>query len=309
MALNSLPLDVERTAIAIAYKNPNYIFREVLPEFPVGKESFTYTRYSRQDAFTVPDTTIGRTGQLNEVEFHGELVDAHVVDQGLTAFVTSRERSDAPPGSDPIGRKTQRATELIELAREKRAADLVFGPDTYPAGNKEVLSGADQFSDPSSDPVAKINGILDAMLVRPNIAVMGPSVLARLKTHPKIIQAIYPGAAGGLITTEQIAALFELDAVIVGRGWINSAPKKKGGQIATTRLWGNHLALIYRSPNFTSGDDMTFGGTAYYGQRVVRTGENTRRGLRGVTEIVVGETLREVILAPDLGYLIQDAVA
>ncbi|MDR0966662.1 MAG: hypothetical protein LBM75_09230 [Myxococcales bacterium] len=309
MALSPQPIDVERTAIAIAYKNPKYIFREVLPEFKVGKRSFKWTEHSKQDSFTVPNTTVGRRGEINEVEFRGTRKDSSVVDQALTHVVPQDDIDNAAEGVDEVGNRTLETTKLLELARERRVADLVFNPDTYPAGNKTTLSGTSQWNDPASNPVAAISEALDGMFVRANIIVMGQRVLSKLKVNSKIIQAIYPGAAGGLITTQQLADLFEVEQIIVGRGWVNAGPKTKSGQFTPTRLWGNHCALLYRADDITSGDDITFGATATFGNRIVKTWQPENRGLREPTNIKVGESLRELIMCPDLGYFFQNAVA
>jgi hypothetical protein len=102
---------------------------------------------------------------------------------------------------------------------------------------------------------------------------------------------------------------FELDRVLVGEQRLNTAAY---GQTATlARVWGNHCLLAYLSP-LAQADGMspTFGLTAEYmtrsaGTREVPPGE---MGIRGGTRLWVGESLKELIIAPLAAYLIEDAV-
>ncbi|MCL5459899.1 hypothetical protein M3M33_14780, partial [Loigolactobacillus coryniformis] len=78
----------------------------------------------------------------------------------------------------------------------------------------------------------------DAMLMRPNVVVMGRRVFSRLRVHPRITAALAPsgvgntptsGAGGRPATTQALAELLEVDRIIVGESWVNSA---KPGQTA-----------------------------------------------------------------------------
>jgi hypothetical protein len=302
------PVDPVLTAIAVAYKNERLIADEVLPVVPVGVQNFKYRKYAAEDSFTVPDTLVGRKGKTPEVEFGFTEVDSSCEDHGLEEGVPLNDIANAPKGYDPVERATVSTTNLILLDREVRTAKLVFNANSYGANNKITLSAADQFGKPESDPIATIMKALDTCIMRPNVMVIGQSAWTALRTHPKIVKA-YHGSSGdsGAAARSAVAELFELDKILVGSGWINTA--KKGQSLSAARIWGGHVALIYQDAVPDVNGTVSFGVTAQWGDRVVNRGEDPNMGLRGGVRIRVGMSVRELITANDLGYFIQNAVA
>ena len=57
------------------------------------------------------------------------------------------------------------------------------------------------------------------------------------------------------------------------------------------------------------GGDLTWGLTAEYGGKIAGRIEDKDIGLQGGTRIRRGERVKELIVAKDLGYFIQDAIA
>lgn len=304
------------TAIALAYQNPELIADQVLPRTPVTERSFKWDLYTKAEAFTVPNTLVGRKGSVNEIEFTATEQSASVADYGL-GFVVPQDDIDSAaskPGLDPIGRHTEGTTNLVLLDREIRVANLVFAAGTYPTGSKVQLSGNDQwsaYSQSASDPIEDILTAKEGMLMAPNTFVMGSQVLFYLERHPRIIAAVFPlggnAASGGIATLDQLERLFGM-RILVGRAYANSA---KPGQAASLgRVWGKHAAML-RLGQFrgVQGTDISFGVTAEYNSRVAYTRPDPDIGLRGGTRGKVGETLKELITAADCGYFFQDVVA
>lgn len=303
------------TAIALAYQNKELIADQVLPRTEVTAREFKWDLRTKAESFTVPSTLVGRKGQPNEVEFTAVEQTSSVVDYGLQFLVPNEdiEAARSKPGLDPLGTHTEGTTNLILLDREKRVADLVFAAATYPTGNKVTLSGTSQWSDfNNSDPVAAIMSAAEGMLMRPNTLVLGSQTAFQLRRHPKIIAAAFPtggnAAQGGVASWQAIADLLEVERILIGRAWINTA---KPGQTPTmVRLWGKHAALLRISPMArVRGDDISFGMTAEYGTRVAYTRPDPDIGLRGGVRGKVGESVKELITAPDCGYFFENAVA
>ncbi len=316
MATAPFPISPELTAITISYRNPRLIADDVLPRVPVGTQEFKYPTYTKAESFTVPDTKVGRKSKPNEVEFTAVETTSKCDDYGLDDPVPQEDIMNAEAISamtgknyDPLGRATEGVTDLIALGREVRAATLVFTAANYPAGNKSTLSGTSQWSDyTNSDPVAAIMTALDALIFRPNIAVLGRATFTKLISHPKIVQAVFGTSQNaGIVRRDQLAALFELDMVLVGEGWVNTAKK---GQIPTlSRVWGKHAAFLYRDVRADTRGGTTFGFTAQWGSRVAGAQADGSIGLRGGQRVRVGESVKELISASDLGYMYENAVA
>ena len=105
---------------------------------------------------------------------------------------------------------------------------------------------------------------------------------------------------------EFVAKLFELDEVLVGEGWVNTA--KKGQTVTLSRVWGGNIALLHINPLANTQRVGTFGITAEFGKRIAGAQPDKDIGLRGGQKVRVGESVKELITANDFGYYIQDAV-
>lgn len=319
MSMNfPFPIQQQLTAIALAYSNARYIADEVLPRTPVGAREFKWQQFARDEMFTVPETQVGRKGQPNEVQFSGTEQASFVMDYGLDDVVPNDDVASAPPGYDPLGRAAEGLAELIALGREVRVANTITALATYPSNNRLTLSGTSQWSDyTNSDPYTAIMSAFDGMLMRPNVIVMGQLAWSRLRVHPKITAALAPsstgntstsGAGGRPASTQALADLLEVDRILVGESWVNTA---KPGQTATmTRVWGKHVAAMHLNPAASvRGNAITFGLTAEFGTRVSGSMPEPKVGLRGAERVRVGESVRELVVASDCGFLWRDAVA
>lgn len=308
MANAPFPIQPELTAIAIGYRNSTLIADGVLPRIPVGKKDFKYLQYNLSDGFTVPDTKVGRTGRVNETEFSAVEFTASTEDFGLEDPIPQDDIDNAPVNYDPLGRSAEGITDMILLDREIRTAGIVFNAATYGASNKTTLSGTSQFSDfTNSDPIGIIQSALDGVIMRPNIMTIGRPAFSVLCRHPKLCKAIFGNNTdAGIITRQQLATLFELEEVLVGEAWLNNS--KRGQTAALARVWGKHIALMFRDKNVSNRGRMSFGYTPQFGNRMAGSWEDKNIGLRGGQRVRVGESVKELICAPDLGYFIQNAV-
>lgn len=311
------PVNPVMTAVAIAYRNPDValIADAVLPRTPpLATKKFKYMTFNVADGFTVPDTRVGRKSEPNVVEFGGAEVVDETQDFGLDDIVPNDDIEADNQGVDPRNLAVMNTTSLVQLDREVRVANKVFNAATYAATNKVVLAGASQWSDAASDPLTAILTAMDGMLVRPNVIALGRAVFTKLVTHAKIVQAIRNTAQGaGKATARELAELLELQEVLIGEAWVNTA--KKGQPAVMARAWGKHAAMFFRNraaiqaKTANNENGVTFGFTAQFGDKVAGSIPEPKIGLRGSERVRVGESVKEVISAADTGYFFQNAVA
>ena len=314
MAKTPFVIVPELTAIAVAYKQPGLIADRVLPYVTVNTQEFRYKKYAAADDFTVPATLVGRKGAPQQIEFGETEVTDAVQDHALDAPVPNadieayeRARAAGQMVTDPMLRPTSMVMELGMTAREKRTADLVFNPANYAVGNKVALASGSRFSDDAVKPHNVITDALDTMIMRPNIAVFGRTAWSKTSRNPNLVKAIYGrGTEQGQVSRQAFADLFELEEVLVGDGWINTAAK---GQPPTmVRIWGKHVSFMHRHMNADTNYGITFGFTARFGGRVGGYVEDPDMGMRGGRRVRAGESVKELITANDLGYLFENAV-
>jgi hypothetical protein len=74
-------------------------------------------------------------------------------------------------------------------------------------------------------------------------------------------------------------------------------------------VWGKHISLLFINKLADAQSGITWGWTAQYGTRVAMQAQDSDIGLRGGVMVRAGETLGEQVIANDVGYFIQNAVA
>ncbi|CAN5610547.1 hypothetical protein BH10PSE5_BH10PSE5_01290 [soil metagenome] len=312
-------IDPQLTAIAIAYRNRALIADDVLPRVAaVRTKEFRYTLFNKGEILTIPDTRVGRRGAPNTVEFSGTTTTAEALDFGLEDEIPQDDidqaARDAADGGnvnlvDPQSRSTEWLADLIALDREVRTAGVVFNAATYAAGAKVTLAGTSQWSDiVNSNPVIAISDALEGTLMRPNVAVFGAQTWTALRRHPRVVAAVNKtSGSDGLVSRKDFAEVFELDDVLVGGAFVNTA--KRGQAQVLARAWGKHASFIYRNKLADRERGVTFGMTVPYGPPVAGQRPDPTIGLRGGVRVRVGETVKELITAADAAYFFENAIA
>ena len=316
-------VDPVLTAISVGYQNlaTMRVADQVLPRMPVSAEKFKWTEYPIAEAFNVPDAKVGRRGRVSQLEFGGEERTSEVEDFGLEVPIpysdieaSEEARNRGVSSYNPEAHSVEMITETIENIREVRVASIVHNPATYAADKRVTLAGSSQFSDyANSDPIGVIKtGMESTLIYPPNTMVMGREAWSKISSHPKIVNAVKGNVTNaGIITREQFVELFAGEGItqlLVGEGWYNTG--KPGQNPALARAWGKHIAMLHLNPMAgVEGGGITFGMTAQYGGRISGRIEDQDVGLQGGVRIRTGERVKELVIAKDVGYLIQNAVA
>ena len=302
------PLDVRLSGIYVAYGNASMIADKYSPRVPVSLAQFKFMKFDLGQGFTIPDNKIGRKSVANKVEFNATEATGSTEDYGLEDIIPQDDIDNAPAGYDPEGRAVEGIANYNMLAREVRVANLAFDASNYTATtNKSTLTYP--WSDyTNSHPIKDINAALDKMVMRGNVITMGQSVWTALRSHPDIVSAVLrnPGSEG-IITREQFAALFELEELLVGQAWVNAA--KKGQTPSLSRAWGKYCSITCRDILADLRNRVSFSLTAQFGSKVAFRSFDSNIGLRGAVKVKAGESVKELVTAPDLGYLFSNAAA
>lgn len=309
MARSPFEPDRDQTAIAKAYKNQRFIADEALPRIAVDMRDYEYKEYDLSAGFTVPNTLVGRKSRVNQTEFPYSTIKRTCEDFGIEdpvpVFDMSRQQDG---GQRLIRRTTEMLTNIIMLDREMRVANLVFDATQYPTDNKVALAGTDVFDNPSVDPLDAVMEGMKKLFIRPNTVAFGYDAYLAFRRNPNVVKAVN-GTSGdrGLVRRDQIAQLLEVDNVLVGESHMNVS---RPGQTPTLEhIWGPHMAMYFLDPLGAPDGPPSFGWTAEFDGRVAGTRKDDTIGLRGAEVVRVGESVDEVLAAPMLGYLIENAGA
>ncbi len=303
------------SAIVINYKNGLLIADQVAPRVQVPLPNFSYALFNKSDFFTIPDTRASRTGLVNQVSWSSTAQTAAVEEHALEELVPRIDQAVAAAYGaympDPKNIAAEQVVSLMDLAHEARTANLIFGPGSYGPANKTTLTGQAQWSDyTNSDPLGALANQVQAMTfnsVQPNTMILGQVVWNVLRRHPKLVYSAYGYTGGFAVTEEYVASALGLDRIIVGTSKANLA--KLGQNTNWQPIWGKSAALVYQTPTTLSTNTATFAITAEWGSRVASEHFDIDRGPRGSDVVRVGEAHKELILAPDYGYLFQNVIA
>lgn len=317
-----LPTNTTLTAIAIGYRNHavEMIHSKALPPVPVLSERFTWLEYPIAQSFTVPEMQVGRKGRVNEVEFSAVEHESNTKDYGLDDVIPISDLNEAQVARDakrstynPESAAVEGLTNLIMLGREIRAAKLIQDKSNFADDRRKTLTAAQKFSKfDTSDPFPILNEAMGKLLVyRANTIVMGQNVWETVKRHPKLIKAVKGGMTeDGAISRQQFAELMEIDpkSLLIGVSVVNASAK--GQPINLVNVWGNSIQMLYVDPTKNAANDnvLTWGFTAELGSRMAGSIPAPEVGLEGGHRIRVGEKVREVVCAKDLGYMIEEPI-
>ncbi len=304
----------ELTRIAMAVEVDMMIADAVCPRAPVNGERFSYTKLDTKERFQVPDTAIGRTGYAKEVDFSAYDEEDRVIPHGLATPVPVSDIATAEQAGnyDPREHATVASTELMLLAREKRVATLLQTVTNYPAANRDTLdntAGKEHFDNyAAGDPVAYLTGVMDGMLIRPNTLTINQTTWSKLKFHPEVVKKVHGVIQEGSVTREQLAEVLEIEQVLVGKAWEDTAPKGKA--MAAARIWGN-VALLHRlNTNLQSTQTVapTFSMSATWKDLQVISYLDQSRGVEGCEMIKPIQWVKELISWSEAGFIVSNAL-
>lgn len=310
---NEAPFTIraDYTAIAVMYRNRRYIADDVFPRVTVNSSAFVYDVYPVGTMFSIPDTKVGRKSRPGQIEETITETSGVVQDYAIDVPVPNRDVMQMG-NRNPAARAVVLATNTVALDREKRCADILYTAGNYGTNNKATIAGDDQWNDATgiSKPYTQIMDAIASMPVEALKIVMGGGAFNVLVRHAQILAGVFGTNNPGLAATAaQLATLFGVNEVIVGRAKVNTA--KKGQTPTLVDIWGDFVAIIGGLPAAGSPDiagAQSFAITAQWGTKVAGTIPDPHMGMRGGNLVRSGESVKELLTATDMGYLLSDVL-
>ncbi len=306
---NDLHVDAVLTNLSLRYRNEALIADMILPRLKVRKRSDKYFVYKKSNSYRLIDSAVGPKAQPNEVEWEVGTDNYSVEDYALADYIPVESTDNADSPLQPRMDTNEFINEWLDLDREKRVADIVFAPGTYDASNREVL--ATKWGDDNDDPIGDVQGAVESCFVRANTLVFGEEAWRAFRKLPEVLDAVksstrHQGTPGGLATAPEVAALFEVENLLIGRARYISS--KKGQANTYARIWGKHMAALHVKKN-PGVRTITFGLTFQEMMKQTQTAFDPKRGAKGAEYLKVGYNCDEKVVAKDLGYLVGQVIA
>jgi hypothetical protein len=152
-----------------------------------------------------------------------------------------------------------RATSVVMRNQEKRIADLVFNTTTWTTSALTTGVSNEWDDAPNATPIddveAAVKKVYEGSGLWANALVINRQVFRNLRNAKQIIDRINSAGAGTAskatdITPAMLAAVFDLEFVLIGGGSRNSATE--GQPAVPGQIWGDEYAMVCRVA--TTGD-------------------------------------------------------
>lgn len=298
-------VDPALSNVSIKYTNQVFIADMVFPVLKVAKQTGKYYVYDKAN-LRIDKTARAAGSGANEVDHNATTSSFACDDHALKEFVADEIQDQADDALNPLVDATENVTEKLMLDRENTLATMLT--DTAQVTQNTTLSGTSQWSDYSnSDPIGDVRTarttIHAATFRKPNTLILGKQVFDMLIEHPQIIERIKYSQLG-VVTTELLARLFQVEQVLVGEAGANTAAE--GQTDSLSYIWGKHAVVAYIAPK-VSLKTLTLGLTFTYSQRIVKRWRDEDR--EGTYVRIGNDNYVQKIVAVGAGYLVKNAIA
>lgn len=310
--------------VSIAYKNKDYIADQVFPILDGADPKAKITKYLKgawfrdEAGIRAPGTRAKRGGYpLTSVSIATD-------EYAFAAEVTDEDRRFAKSQGAPVFKPDQDAIELaadkVDLKKERRVSAAITGQTWVDANSggedaEGLWSPAGSTNTFLADITTGTKAIKSATGIRPNTLIVDFATYMALKECDEILDKI-KYTQRGVLTVDLLAAILDLDKVLVGSAVYSSAEETAAGtDFTAVDIWtvnaGKGMGfLYYRAPKIglkalTAGLQVR---VAYENGQARRT-TTWREPAEHQDVYEVAEETDIAVVASDVGYLWKDTYA
>lgn len=309
--VSQVHVNVALTNLSVGYRNPAFISDIIAPPVAVRKQQDRYYIYdAAREAFRSTNDRRAPGAVANEVDFALSTDAYYCGDHALVSVIPDEERENADPVIQPEIDRVEFLSDKIDLNKEIELASHIASDTAIPG---ETLTGTDQWSDTTSDPLAAIEAgkaaIIQAVQIAPNTLVLPQEVFTKLRTHKAILEHLQYTSAT-LPTPEALASYFDVEQILVPRALKNTA--LPGNAPSMSYVWGKNAFLCY-VPKRPALKSVAFANTFAWSQApgsiAGRLVETWRENARKSDIVRVQRYYDQKLIAPEAAYVWKNAVA
>jgi hypothetical protein len=319
-------VNIPLTNLSVAYMQEQtaFVADRVFPNVPVEHQSDRYYVYNRGD-FNRDDMAERAAG--TETSGSGYSLDntptyfAPVY--GFHKDIPDQVRANSDSVLSTDADATRFCTMKALISRERRWATKYFAASIW-TGQKTGQATADAthaifWNDPSSTPIEDIRAAMTAAHLTSggipmNKLVLGKQVWTVLQDHPDFIDRVKAGQTPGgpaVSNLQLIAAILELDEVLVMSGIYNSAAEK--ATESNAYIGGKHALLVHAAPApglMVPSAGYTFSWTGMFGMGVMGNRIKSYRLEEKVASdrVEIENAFDLKLISADLGYFFSGIV-
>lgn len=304
------------TNISVAYiqRATNFVATKVFPVVPVQYQYDSYWTYDRTFWLRTEAQKRKSGTESAGVEYAVSTSSYRCEIRAIHHDVPDPVRANADPGLNLDRDATELVTQHLLLRREKDWATAFFATSKWTGGLSADPTPSPKWDDAAGTPIEDITAqaisVAEKTGYKPNKLVLGPEAYDKLRHHPDVLDRI-KYTQRGVVTPELLAALFEVDEVLVPFATENTAAEGVAGSYGF--VYGKSALLIYAAPApglMVPSGGYNFAWTGYSGagpdgQRISRFRLEQLKSDRVEGEMAYDQQ----VVGADLGCFFQSVVS
>jgi hypothetical protein len=309
--------------VSVQYRNRLYVADRVFPFIDNCPLEAKILKYQKGAWFRDEATMMGPGAEAGRGGFPVTYIDVILKEYGFAKEVTDNDREIAgqvgAPPLQPDQDAIEYAADRVDLRREVNVAALIKATSWSGVGAGGTDADGKWAAGSGNTFLANIKGqkaaIQSATGMIPNVLLLDNGTYMSLTEEATVLDKI-KYTQRGVLTSELLAAILDLDEVIVAGAVTSTAKETKAGtDFTAAKIWevnaGKGMGfLFYRPPRPglktpSAGYVARFGGGLFTaGRRVTTWRENSKH--QDVYE--VAEKIDIVVTGSDLGYMWKDTL-
>jgi len=232
---------------ARGYRNAEFVAQFLFPRAAVPNRAMRQLKFGKE-SFRLMNTKRAPGSNVKRIQYGYASDPISLVQDALEGVLPIEHQQEAmsSPGVNLAQGAINMVLDAVDLGLEFECATMARTLANYPVSNRVTLTTTARWTQGASAPIADIkagNEAIRRMTGRyANTLVLGPNAKNALTGHATIKdQFKYTSAQS--ITTAMLAALLELENVVVGKAVY--LPETAAESAAATDVWGDDAILAY----------------------------------------------------------------
>jgi len=239
-------IDTAISNILLDYRPHGFIADQIAPIVPVMKQSDRFYKIAQADRFRATPDYRSPGMEPNLISYDVSSDGYYCDNYALGSYLTYEELANADMGLDGRRLRSQLITDILLLNNEIRVSNLCNSTSNVGCYTTTASAWGTANSDPYIDCQNDINAIEDGRGYRPNTVVFGKAAWRKWRESEKIQTMIFPHG-GGVPTIEHAKLLLEVDKILIGGAYYNSADQ--GVTMSLSKVWNDNVLYAFCAPN------------------------------------------------------------
>lgn len=315
-ALSTLRPDIAGSLMEfdLAMDRGSFIWNRVLPVFDAPAQSGKFGRIPVKQLLQNRETKRAPNGGYSRSEFTFTDDSYATTEHGAEEKVDDRQKAMYRSYFRAETIAANRAVDVVLRNAEKRVAEKVFNATTFGSYKTAITNEWDDYdnAEPINDVEAAVRAVWNQCGLWANALIINKHVFRNLRLCTQVQERIASSGAGSPtkaadITEAMLAAVFDLDRIIVAGGTQNSA--NEGQDVSFGKIWSDEYAMVCRVATTDDIEEPCLGRVFHWsedGSSVLGTFETYRDEPVRADIVRCRHDVDEQILYAQAGHLLEN---